>query len=83
MYTSLISPRIALRVLCVTLMIMALLDVPVAIGSDAAKWLGPVLLAGVIGALAALASRRIGREDPRGRAARGGRKGNLAATATR
>ena len=83
MCASLISSRIALRLLCGTLLVMALLDVPVVVGPDTAKVLGALFLVGVIGALAALAWPRRCPEDLRGRSTRGGRKGDLVAPATR
>jgi hypothetical protein len=58
----LISSRFALRLLCGTLLVMALFDVPVSVGPDTAKWLGAMLLAGVLGSLAVLRSRREARK---------------------
>jgi hypothetical protein len=78
MNASSMSSQLAIRLPCGMLLVMALLDVPVAVEPSTAKWFGALLLAGVIGTLAALAWRRQRSEDPRGR-----RKGNLVATATR
>jgi hypothetical protein len=77
------SSRLALRVLCGALAAMALANAPRAVGPDTAKWLGALLLAGVIGTLAALALRRRRPKTSRGRTTRDLRKGNLVATTTR
>jgi len=82
MNASSMSSRLAFRLLSGTLLVMALFDVPVTVGPDTAKWLGALILAGVIGMLAALAWRWRRQEDPPRRTT-GGRKGNLVATATR
>ena len=81
MNASSLSSRLAFRLLCGTLWVMAPVNMRVAIEPDTAMWVGALLLVGMIVTRAALVWRRRRPEDARARATRGRRKENLVANA--
>lgn len=83
MCASFMSSRLALRLLCGTLLVMALLDVPVTVGPGAGKFVGAVLVIGVLWSAAVVLRRRKGPEGLPEGATRRVRHETLVSTAIR
>jgi hypothetical protein len=77
------SSRLALRLLCGTLLVMALLDVPVTVGPEVGKSVGALLVIGVLWSAAVVLRRRKGPDGLPDSSTRRVRQESLVSTAIR